>query len=242
MRANKARLGVLMMNCLPQPCSPLLPDACRSTVQPQEKHGLDGVQGPFYPRRVRTMNRISLWRSCAPMREQQMAQSSKSFMRTKQHMRFFRISIWWIWDMLLQKCSQKANCAIKLTVLDQFSQIRVGQQKQRNVRDHSDFLIDWQAKQVVCPAGQISRDWGHIPDRHGKLSLRVRFPLPACRACALHERCTQTAAKVLILRPDEQTSTALRKARKRQATPECADIVRKTSRNRRHCCASRAHV
>lgn len=83
MRANKARLGALMMNCLPQPCSSLLPDACRSTVQSQEKHGLDGVQGPFYPRRVRTMNRISLWQSCAPMRPQQMAQSSKSFMRTR---------------------------------------------------------------------------------------------------------------------------------------------------------------
>ena len=144
--------------------------------------------------------------------------------------------------MVMQKCSQKANCAITLTVVDQFSQTRVGHQKQRNVRDHSDFLIDWQAKQVVCPAGQTSRDWGHIPDRHGKPSLRVRFPLPACRACALHERCTQTAAKVLMLRPDEQTYTALQKARKRQETPECADSVRKTSRNRRHCCARRAHV
>lgn len=71
--------------------------------------------------------------------------------------------------------------------------------------DHSQFRIDWQAKRVVCPAGQVSRDWGHIPDRHGAPSLRVRFPLPVCRACVLHDQCTQTAAKVLILRPDEQT-------------------------------------
>src|SRR6266496_4975427 len=85
--------------------------------------------------------------------------------------------------------------------------------------DHSHFSIDWQAKQVVCPAGQTSRDWGHIPDRHGKPSLRVRFPLPVCRACPLHDRCTQTAAKVLILRPDEPTYTALENARKRQETP-----------------------
>jgi len=86
--------------------------------------------------------------------------------------------------------------------------------------DHSQFLIDWQAKRVVCPAGQASRDWGHIPDRHGAPSLRVRFPLPVCRACSLHDHCTQTAAKVLILRPDEQTYAALQKARKRQQTPE----------------------
>ena len=93
--------------------------------------------------------------------------------------------------------------------------------------DHSDFLIDWQTKQVVCPAGQTSRDWGHIPDRHGKPSLRVRFPLPACRACSLHDQCTQTAAKVLILRPDEQTYTALQKVRKRQETPEFRTLYAK---------------
>jgi transposase len=86
--------------------------------------------------------------------------------------------------------------------------------------DHSDFLIDWQAKRVVCPAGQTSQDWGHIPDRHGKPRLRVRFPLPVCRACSLHAHCSQTGAKVLILRPDEQTYTALQNARKRQGTPE----------------------
>ena len=85
--------------------------------------------------------------------------------------------------------------------------------------DHSDFLIDWQAKRVRCPAGQTSQDWGHIPDRHGKPRLRVRFPLPVCRACSLHAHCTQTGAKVLILRPDEQSYTALQQARKRQHTP-----------------------
>ncbi len=93
--------------------------------------------------------------------------------------------------------------------------------------EHSDFRIDWQAKQAVCPAGQTSRDWAHIPDRHGKPSLRIRFPLPVCRACSLHDRCTQIAAKVLILRPDEQTYTALQKARKRQETPEFRTLYAK---------------
>jgi len=93
--------------------------------------------------------------------------------------------------------------------------------------DHSDFLIDWHAKRVICPAGQTSRDWGHIPDRHGKPSLRVRFPLPVCRACSLRVQCTQTAAKVLILRPDEQTYNALQKARKHQETPEFRTLYAK---------------
>ncbi|GHO48452.1 transposase [Ktedonospora formicarum] len=84
--------------------------------------------------------------------------------------------------------------------------------------DQSQFLLDWQAKQAVCPAGHTSRDWGHIPDRHGKPSLRVRFPLSRCRCCPLHDQCTPVAAKVLILRPDEASYTALREARQRQET------------------------
>ena len=86
--------------------------------------------------------------------------------------------------------------------------------------DQSQFSIDWEAKSVICPAGQTSRDWGHIPDRHGKPSLRIRFPLPVCRSCPLHAQCTPVSAKVLILRPDQQSFQALQEARKRQGTPE----------------------
>ncbi len=93
--------------------------------------------------------------------------------------------------------------------------------------DHSQFLIDWEAKRVLCPAGHISRDWGHIPDRHGKPSLRVRFPLPRCRSCSLHAQCTPISAKVLILRPDEAAYNALQDARKRQETPEFRSLYAK---------------
>jgi transposase len=85
--------------------------------------------------------------------------------------------------------------------------------------DQSEFSIDWEAKSVLCPAGQTSRDWGNIPDRHGKPSLRIRFPLPICRSCPLHSQCTPSAAKVLILRPDQQSYQALQENRKRQETP-----------------------
>ena len=93
--------------------------------------------------------------------------------------------------------------------------------------DHSQFLIDWEAKRVLCPAGHTSRDWGHIPDRHGKPSLRVRFPLPRCRSCSLHAQCTPISAKVLILRPDEAAYNALQDARKRQETPEFRSLYAK---------------
>lgn len=84
----------------------------------------------------------------------------------------------------------------------------------------SRFLIDWQAKQVVCPAGHTSRDWDHIPDRHGKPSLRVHFPLRLCRSCPLHAHCTPIAAEALILRPDEASYNAHQQARSRQTAPD----------------------
>ena len=93
--------------------------------------------------------------------------------------------------------------------------------------DQSQFSIDWEAKSVICPAGQKSPDWGHIPDRHGKPSLRIRFPLPLCRVCPLHDHCTSVAAKVLILRPDEASYNARQEARKRQETPEFRSLYAK---------------
>jgi transposase len=93
--------------------------------------------------------------------------------------------------------------------------------------DASQFLIDWQAQQAVCPAGYTSRDWLQIPDRHGKPSLRVRFPLSVCRPCPLHAKCTAVAAKVLRVRPDEASYNALAHARKRQETPEFRKLYAK---------------
>ena len=93
--------------------------------------------------------------------------------------------------------------------------------------DHRQFQIDWQTHQTICPAGHISRDWGHIPDRHGQPSLRVRFPLRLCRSCSLHAQCSSVAAKVLILRPDEASYHALNLARLRQETPEFRKLYAK---------------
>jgi hypothetical protein len=62
-------------------------------------------------------------------------------MRTKGHMSFLPISIWWIRDRSMQTCSQGVRCAIKLTLLDRFFQTRVGHQKQRNVLITATFSL-----------------------------------------------------------------------------------------------------
>lgn len=93
--------------------------------------------------------------------------------------------------------------------------------------DHSRFAIDWETRRVCCPAGEVSQSWGMSYDRHGKAVVRVRFPLATCRACPLHAQCTQSPARVLILRPNEQAYRALHEARQRQQTPEFRTLYAK---------------
>jgi len=57
------------------------------------------------------------------------------------------------------------------------------------------------------------------PRSTGKPQRRVRFPLSTCRSCPVHETWTAVGAKVLRVRPDEATNTALVAARQRQETP-----------------------
>jgi len=86
--------------------------------------------------------------------------------------------------------------------------------------DHSRFTIHWEAQRVCCPAEEVRKTRGTSYDRHGKAGVRVRFPLATCQACPLRAQGTQSAARVLMLRPNEQAYRALQEARQRQQTPE----------------------
>src|SRR6266568_9592760 len=106
--------------------------------------------------------------------------------------------------MLMQKCSQEAKCAIKLTLLDQFSQTRVGHQKQRTVLITATFsLIGRPNRWSVLPGkpveiGGISLiGMGSRASGSGFLSLRVELvlfminaprPPPKCLCCAQMNR------------------------------------------------------
>src|SRR5260370_14179847 len=85
--------------------------------------------------------------------------------------------------------------------------------------DHRCFTIDWQAHEVICPASRTSQSWGTIADRHGKTVVRVRFPQAVCQSCPLHDQCTRSPARVLILQPNEQAYRALQETRARELTP-----------------------
>jgi transposase len=75
------------------------------------------------------------------------------------------------------------------------------------------FAIDWDAQQVTCPQGRVSRPWfaARISNRDG---FAVRFPAATCRACPARGLCTTSArqGRQLFLRPREihEAVTAIR--------------------------------
>jgi transposase len=81
------------------------------------------------------------------------------------------------------------------------------------------FGVDWEAQQVVCPQGQVSRVWSPSQDGHGNAVIHIQFERTVCGECAQRARCTQAKSgpRTLKLRPKAQHE-ALQAARQRQET------------------------
>jgi transposase len=91
------------------------------------------------------------------------------------------------------------------------------QAKTPDAFDILQFNIDWEHKFVTCPAGQRRAVWVEGRSYEQTPVIRVNFPMNACMACPLQERCTRGLNRGLTLRsqPEHQ---ALQAARQRETT------------------------
>ena len=82
------------------------------------------------------------------------------------------------------------------------------------------FAIDWEAQQVVCPAGKMSSKWQPYMDGQQQ-EIMVQFARKDCTECALQRVCTRakTAGQQLTLHPREQ-HIALQNARRWQESED----------------------
>jgi transposase len=78
------------------------------------------------------------------------------------------------------------------------------------------FAIDWEAQQVICPQGKVSRSW-HTRTEKGLPVVQVRFRITDCSTCATRSRCTHAKTRVLTFKAQVQHQ-ALQAARQRQKT------------------------
>lgn len=81
----------------------------------------------------------------------------------------------------------------------------------------SQFVVDWEGKQVRCPAGKLSGRWSESTGRGGQEQISVQFDAAACRCCELRSRCVRSerGARAMTLLPQAQYQ-ALQAARERQ--------------------------
>lgn len=83
------------------------------------------------------------------------------------------------------------------------------------------FVIDWEAKQVRCPAGKQSRRWSVSKGRRGQEAISVLFERSDCSSCGLRSGCvgSEKGARAMTLLPQVQYE-ALQAARERQSREE----------------------
>lgn len=93
--------------------------------------------------------------------------------------------------------------------------------------DKASFLIDWEQKHVICPAGKQNYSW--LPNGDGSRGViggvRVQFSSRDCSPCPLRSQCThaKSAPRELVFLPQEQYE-ALREAKQRQNTAAFQEI------------------
>ena len=71
------------------------------------------------------------------------------------------------------------------------------QSKDESAFDIACFAIHWEAQQVICPQGKVSRSW-HARTEKGLPVIQVRFRTTDCRSCVARSQCTraQTSASL----------------------------------------------
>ncbi|MEV6984481.1 transposase [Sphaerisporangium sp. NPDC051017] len=80
------------------------------------------------------------------------------------------------------------------------------QTKDINAFQTSDFHVDWDDGQVICPQGHAGLSMAAQRTRTGHPVIKVNFSHAHCTPCPVRARCTKsaTASRKLTLRPREQ--------------------------------------
>ena len=91
--------------------------------------------------------------------------------------------------------------------------------------DASQFVIDWEHHQAVCPQGHVSSSWTPALNERKQEVIKIRFSTTDCQACPRLSFCTSSQSRaprrLITVRPQAQYE-ALQTARRRQKTPAFA--------------------
>ncbi len=95
--------------------------------------------------------------------------------------------------------------------------------------DASQFLIDWEHQQAMCPEGHTSSSWTPAIDNRKNEVVKIKFSTTDCQACPSRSLCTQSirhTRRTVTIRPQEQYH-ALKQRQEREKTKEFAQVYAK---------------
>lgn len=83
------------------------------------------------------------------------------------------------------------------------------------------FVVDWQQKRAVCPAGKMSSSWSDAKTETAKQVVKIKFSTKDCGVCQFRPDCTKSkiVRRTLTILPEEQFE-GRRAAREREKTWE----------------------
>ncbi len=91
--------------------------------------------------------------------------------------------------------------------------------------DASQFVIDWERQQAICPEGHRSISWTPAIDKRTNEVIKIKFSTTDCGRCPRQVHCIRSEKKykrrTITIRPQAQHE-ALQAARRRQKTPAFA--------------------
>lgn len=87
--------------------------------------------------------------------------------------------------------------------------------------DASQFMLDWENRQAICPQGKTSTSWSWVSRKSHPDLIKIQFSTTDCRSCPRLCDCVRSTSKyprrTLVIRPQAQHA-ALQAARQRQRT------------------------
>jgi hypothetical protein len=117
------------------------------------------------------------------------------------------------------------------------------QAREKTGFDTSQFRIDWQAEQAICPKGHTSSSWTPAIDNRKNEVIKIKFSTTDCQACPSLRLCTQSIRHVrrtVTIRPKEQYD-ALQARRQQETTQDWKHALCHSCRGRRDYFARGSH-
>jgi transposase len=99
--------------------------------------------------------------------------------------------------------------------------VRSGGRHQEEGFKLSNFAIDWEQQEAVCPADRTSSSWSPAVDKNKNKVVKIKFSCSDCGNCRFQTQCTRSnpPRRTLTVRPEAQHK-ALQDARARRQTEQ----------------------